>query len=85
VETGRLVSGRNASPPARWCPHPVAPGVLGAHLGSRETRILGSSVSNMRAPGFAAATSRSAKAASNHMSDTHKGGTEPLQDIDEQL
>ena len=39
----------------------------------------------MRAPGSAAATSRSAEAASNHMGDAHEGRTEPLQDIDEQL
>ena len=30
-------------------------------------------------------TSRSAEAASNHMGDAHEGGTEPLQDIEEQL
>jgi hypothetical protein len=62
---------------------PVAPGVLAPHLGSREVQVLGKSVSNMRAPGFAAATSRSAVAASNHMGDAHEGGAEPLQDIDE--
>ena len=85
METGQLVSGRNASPPASGALDPVAPSVLAAHLGSREARVLGSSASNMRAPEFAAATSRSAVAASNHMGDAHEGGTEPLQDIDELL
>jgi hypothetical protein len=56
---------------------PVAPGVLAAHRGNRKARALGSSVSNMRAPGFAAATSRSAEAASNHMGDAHDGVATP--------